>query len=37
MLLLAELSGMALRQTADNGDCGEMWRGGEPVHAAAFR
>jgi len=30
MLLLAELFGMALRQTADNGDRGELWLGREP-------
>ena len=30
MLLLAELFGMALCQTADNGDRGELWLGREP-------
>jgi hypothetical protein len=30
MLLLAELFGMALRPTADNGDRGELWLSREP-------
>ena len=31
MLLLAELFGMALCQTADNGDRGQLWLGLEPA------
>ena len=31
MLLLAELFGMALRQTTDNGDRGQLWLGREPA------
>jgi hypothetical protein len=35
MLLVAELFGMALRQTADNGDRGQLWLGRQPASISA--